>query len=44
MIEGEVDPRNIKSIKLMEKFGFEFYKNLENTDVYYLKNKNRIIK
>lgn len=44
VIEGEVDPANIKSIKLMEKFGFEFYKNLESTDVYYLKNKNRTIK
>jgi ribosomal-protein-alanine N-acetyltransferase len=44
VIEGEVDPENIKSIILMEKFGFEFYKNLENTDVYYLKNKNRTIK
>lgn len=44
VIEGEVDTENIKSIKLMEKFGFEFYENLENTDLYYLKNKNRIIK
>lgn len=44
VIEGEVDPANIKSIKLMEKFGFEFYKNLESTDVYNLKNKNRTIK
>ena len=44
VIEGEVDPENIKSIKLMEKFGFEYYKKLESTDVYYLKNKNRTIK
>ncbi len=44
VIEGEVDLENIKSIKLMKKFGFEFYKNLESTDVYYLKNKNRTIK
>ncbi len=44
VIEGEVDPENIKSIKLMEKFGFEYNKKLESTDVYHLKNKNRTIK
>lgn len=37
VIEGEVDPNNIKSIKLMEKFGFVFGISLEKTDIYFLK-------
>lgn len=44
IIEGEVDPKNIKSIKLMEKYGFEYNRKLESTVVYYLKNQNRTIK
>ncbi len=39
-IEGEVDPRNIKSIKLMERFGFQFEYKLKNTDIYSLMNQN----
>jgi ribosomal-protein-alanine N-acetyltransferase len=44
-IEGEVDPRNIKSIKLMKKFGFDYSDELENTIIYSLpkekfRNKN----
>lgn len=35
-IDGEVDPRNVKSIKLMEKNGFQLGKKLENTDIYSL--------
>lgn len=37
-IEGDVAPDNIKSIKLMEKFGFIFSKKLEYTDIYSLDN------
>ena len=37
-IEGEVDPNNIKSIKLMEKFGFKYTCKLAQTDIYSLKN------
>lgn len=36
MIEGEVDPNNIKSINLMERFGFVLSKSLEKTDIYCL--------
>ena len=39
-IEGEVDPDNIKSIKLMGKFGFKFDKKLDVTVVYTLVNPN----
>ena len=35
-IEGEVEPNNIKSIKLMEKFGFIFNRKLDVTIVYNL--------
>ncbi|QQS36035.1 MAG: GNAT family N-acetyltransferase [Ignavibacteriales bacterium] len=38
-IEGDVDPQNIRSIKLMERFGFEFYSKHEKTDVYRLCSK-----
>ena len=37
VIEGEVDPGNIRSIKLMEKFGFEYADKLESTIIYSLK-------
>lgn len=37
-IEGEVDPRNIKSIKIMEKFGFKYEYKLENTEIYSLES------
>lgn len=36
MIEGEVDPYNIKSIKLMEQFGFVLQQSLVKTDIYQL--------
>jgi ribosomal-protein-alanine N-acetyltransferase len=39
-IDGEVDPKNIKSIKLMEKNGFIYQKSLENTEIYSLQNPN----
>lgn len=45
MIEGETAAGNIKSIKLMQSFGFEFSRKQENTNVYsirgsdYLQNK-----
>jgi len=35
-IEGEVDPGNIKSIKLMERFGFIYNRKLKDTVVYSL--------
>lgn len=35
-IKGEVSPDNIKSIKLMEKFGFTLSEKLENTLIYSL--------
>jgi len=38
-IEGEVAFDNLKSIKLMEKFGFVYDRKLENTLVYILKEK-----
>jgi len=41
-IEGEVDPNNLKSIKLMEKNGFIFQKRLGNTVIYSLQNPNSI--
>lgn len=37
LMEGEVDPDNIKSIKLLEKFGFLFIRKLDETIVYTLK-------
>jgi len=37
-IEGEMDPNNIKSIKLMEKYDFVFNKRLKNTEIYALQN------
>ena len=37
-IDGEVDPKNIKSIKLMEKNGFKFSKKLESTKIYSLQD------
>ena len=37
-IEGEVDPNNIKSIKLMEKFGFVYNRKLDTTVIYSLVN------
>ena len=36
VIEGEVDPENIKSIKLLEKYGFTLSKKLETTAIYSL--------
>jgi len=36
-IEGDVDPNNIKSIKLMEKYGFVYERKLENMLIYSLK-------
>jgi ribosomal-protein-alanine N-acetyltransferase len=38
-IEGEVDPQNIRSIKLMERCGFALYSKSEKTDVYRLCSK-----
>jgi len=37
-IEGEVDPNNVKSIKLMEKNGFILKEKLSNTLIYSLQN------
>jgi [ribosomal protein S5]-alanine N-acetyltransferase len=39
-IDGEVDPKNLKSIKLMEKSGFIYHKRLENTEIYSVQNSN----
>ena len=39
-IDGEVDPNNIKSIKLMEKNGFVFNKRLKNTEIYSVQSYN----
>jgi ribosomal-protein-alanine N-acetyltransferase len=39
-IEGEVDPNNSKSIKLMERNGFIFDKRLKNTEIYSVQNPN----
>ena len=36
VIEGGVDPSNIKSIKLMKRFGFVLERSLKKTDIYYL--------
>jgi ribosomal-protein-alanine N-acetyltransferase len=38
IINGEVDPENIKSIKLLERFGFKYERKFENTLVYSLSN------
>ena len=35
-IDGDVDPGNIKSIKLMEKFEFVYSRKLDKTDIYVL--------
>ena len=40
-IEGEVDPNNLKSIKLMEKNGFVYNRKLEKTVIYSLINKEK---
>jgi len=37
-VEGEVDPDNLKSIKLMIKNGFTYNRKLENTVVYSVVN------
>jgi len=37
-IEGEVDPNNVNSIKLMEKNGFNLKEKLSNTLIYSLQN------
>lgn len=37
-IEGEVDPNNLKSLKLMEKNGFIFHKKLQDTVIYSLQH------
>jgi RimJ/RimL family protein N-acetyltransferase len=39
-IDGEVDIKNIKSIKLMEKNDFVFNKTLKNTQIYLAQNPN----
>ena len=39
-IDGDVDPSNLKSIKLLEKNGFIFHKRLPNTLIYSLQNLN----
>jgi ribosomal-protein-alanine N-acetyltransferase len=36
-IDGEVDPKNLRSIKLMEKYGFVYQKRSENTEIYSLR-------
>lgn len=38
VIEGEVEPNNMKSIKLMEKNGFAYHTKLENTVIFSLIN------
>jgi len=40
-IEGEVDPKNVKSIKLMEKNGFISKNKLMNTLIYSLQNPSK---
>lgn len=37
LIEGEVDPKNEKSVSLMKKFSFTKSKNLDKTVIYSLK-------
>jgi RimJ/RimL family protein N-acetyltransferase len=39
-IDGEVDPNNLKSIKLMEKYGFVFNMRLKDMVVCSLQNSN----
>ena len=39
-IDGEVDIKNIKSIKFMEKYGFIYQKRSENTKIYSVQNPN----
>jgi ribosomal-protein-alanine N-acetyltransferase len=36
-IDGEVDPKNLRSTKLMEKYGFIYQKRSENTEIYSLR-------
>jgi ribosomal-protein-alanine N-acetyltransferase len=43
-IKGEAAADNIKSIKLMEKFGFKFEKEIDNMVLYTLSAKNKIQK
>jgi ribosomal-protein-alanine N-acetyltransferase len=40
-VKGEASSKNIKSIKLMEKFGFEFEKEVDNMVLYTLSAKNK---
>jgi ribosomal-protein-alanine N-acetyltransferase len=40
-IEGDVDPGNIKSIKILERFGFSYERDLKNTVMYSLTNSNK---
>jgi len=39
-IDGEVDPKNLRSIKLMEKYGFVFNMRLKDMVIYSLRNPN----
>jgi len=39
-IDGEVDPNNLRSIKLMGKYGFVFNKRLKDMEIYSLQNLN----
>ena len=39
-IDGEVDPKNLRSIKLMEKYGFVFNMRLKDMEIYSLQNSN----
>jgi len=41
-IDGEVDPNNLKSIKLMERNGFIFHKRLKDTVIYSLKHYQKV--
>ncbi len=39
-IEGEVAPGNVKSIRLLQKFGFRFKNTFIKTDIYILNSIN----
>jgi RimJ/RimL family protein N-acetyltransferase len=39
-IDGEVYPKNLRSIKLMEKYGFIFNMRLKDMEIYSLQNSN----
>ena len=39
-IDGEVDPKNLRSIKLMEKYGFVFNRGSKDMEIYSLQNSN----